>query len=270
MLDFFTIATRTTKSGTVEVYPKFIMGRSDDLMIRGGDFYAIWNEERGLWSTDELDVIKIIDRETTKYIQEHIHSIKVNKKLIDNANNHHVTAYKNAPSIMKYGLLTLRDLNDYKIINLSDEQLVLYDDITSHANGIDAVSVSVPGLTDLYADEDEFSHEVPEDVDIVISNDLKKMRYAQNYGNEFLSRGSISRDLIKAADIRLINLIKISERYQDKDLMKKIAENYNYLKDIAQTIRKEDVDIPIREMSDNGSYQLDIDKLAEMPKINIK
>ena len=71
MLDFFTIATRTTKSGTVEVYPKFIMGRSDDLMIRGGDFYAIWNEERGLWSTDELDVIKIIDRETTKYIQEH-------------------------------------------------------------------------------------------------------------------------------------------------------------------------------------------------------
>ena len=70
MLDFFTIATRTTKRGTVEVYPKFIMKRSEDLMIRGGDFYAVWIEERGLWSTDEQDVINLVDRETTKFIQE--------------------------------------------------------------------------------------------------------------------------------------------------------------------------------------------------------
>ena len=71
MLDFFTIATRRTKNGTVEVYPKFIMKRSQDLMIRGGDFYAIWIEERGLWSTDEQDVINLVDREITKFIEEH-------------------------------------------------------------------------------------------------------------------------------------------------------------------------------------------------------
>lgn len=71
MLDFFTIGTRTTKNGTTEVYPKFIMKRSEDLMIRGGDFYAVWVEDRGLWSTDEQDVINLVDRETTKYIQEH-------------------------------------------------------------------------------------------------------------------------------------------------------------------------------------------------------
>ena len=71
MLDFFTIGTRTTKNGTTEVYPKFKMVRSEDLMIRGGDFYAIWVEDRGLWSTDEQDVINLVDRETTKYIQEH-------------------------------------------------------------------------------------------------------------------------------------------------------------------------------------------------------
>ena len=65
MLDFFTIGTRTNKSGTTEVYPKFIMKRSEDLMIRGGDFYAIWVEERGLWSTDEQDVINLVDRETS-------------------------------------------------------------------------------------------------------------------------------------------------------------------------------------------------------------
>ena len=71
MLDFFTIGTRTTKNGTTEVYPKFKMIRSEDLMIRGGDFYAIWVEDHGLWSTDEQDVINLVDRETTKYIQEH-------------------------------------------------------------------------------------------------------------------------------------------------------------------------------------------------------
>ena len=71
MLDFFTIATRLTKNGKTEVYPKFKMNRSEDLMIRGGDFYAIWNEDRGLWSTDEQDVITLIDRETMKYIEQH-------------------------------------------------------------------------------------------------------------------------------------------------------------------------------------------------------
>ena len=34
MLDFFTIGTRTNKSGTTEVYPKFIMKRSEDLMTK--------------------------------------------------------------------------------------------------------------------------------------------------------------------------------------------------------------------------------------------
>ena len=70
MLDFLKISTRRTSKGVVEIYPKFIMGRSKDLMIRGGDFYAIWVEERGMWSTDEQDLIDIIDRELDKYAEE--------------------------------------------------------------------------------------------------------------------------------------------------------------------------------------------------------
>ena len=62
MLDFFTIATKKTKKGDIEVYPKFIVNsKPKDLMIRGGDFYAVWLEEAGLWSTDEGDVIRLID-----------------------------------------------------------------------------------------------------------------------------------------------------------------------------------------------------------------
>ena len=70
MLDFLMIATRSGKRGVIEIYPKFIIKRSSDLMIRGGDFYAIWIEERGLWSTDEQDAVDLIDRELDRYAEE--------------------------------------------------------------------------------------------------------------------------------------------------------------------------------------------------------
>ena len=63
MLDFLIISTKATKDGTLEIRPKFIIKKSKDLMIRGGDFYAVWLEERGLWSTEEEDALNAIDRE---------------------------------------------------------------------------------------------------------------------------------------------------------------------------------------------------------------
>ena len=73
MLDFLMIATRKTKGGYIEVYPKFVIKKSSDLMIRGGDFYAIWIEERGLWSTEEQDAIDLIDLEMDRYAEENKH-----------------------------------------------------------------------------------------------------------------------------------------------------------------------------------------------------
>lgn len=67
MMDFLMISTRTKKDGSVEVYPKFKIIDSEDLMIRGGDFYAIWLEDKGLWSTKEQDVIKLVDRTLREY-----------------------------------------------------------------------------------------------------------------------------------------------------------------------------------------------------------
>lgn len=71
MVDFLIIATRSTKNG-VEIYPKFrTHPKPQDLMIRGGDFYAVWIEELGLWSTNEDDVLSIIDSELTKYAEKY-------------------------------------------------------------------------------------------------------------------------------------------------------------------------------------------------------
>ena len=71
MIDFLFIARRTGKHGVIEIYPKFIIKHSKDLMIRGGDFYAIWLQERGLWSTDEQDALQLIDRELDNYADAH-------------------------------------------------------------------------------------------------------------------------------------------------------------------------------------------------------
>ena len=76
MLDFLIISTRSTKRGVVEVYPRFKICKSSDLMIRAGDFYAIWDEDRGLWSTSEEDVIRLIDNELDEYVRTHKDSIE--------------------------------------------------------------------------------------------------------------------------------------------------------------------------------------------------
>lgn len=70
MIDFLMISTRPGKKEVTEIYPKFIIKKSDDLMIRGGDFYAIWLEDRKLWSTDEQDALQLIDRELDRYMEE--------------------------------------------------------------------------------------------------------------------------------------------------------------------------------------------------------
>ena len=70
MLDFLKISYKNNKDGSIEVYPKFVIKKSSDLMIRGGDFYAIWIEDAQLWSMDEQDAIRLIDRELEAYAEE--------------------------------------------------------------------------------------------------------------------------------------------------------------------------------------------------------
>lgn len=82
MIDFLLISTRSTKRGVIEIYPKFIIKKSSDLMIRGGDFYAIWIEERGLWSTDEDDALQLIDRELDRYAEENRQKFDANIKVL--------------------------------------------------------------------------------------------------------------------------------------------------------------------------------------------
>lgn len=68
MLDFVKIrtVTREARKGSepkVTIYPEFIVGSNhNDLMIRGGDFYAVWDERTGLWSKNPMVVGEVVDK----------------------------------------------------------------------------------------------------------------------------------------------------------------------------------------------------------------
>ena len=71
-MDFYTILERKSKpkgeeTETLTIYPNFRVCRSKDLMIRGGDFYAVWDKRNQQWSTDEYDIIDLVDGELRRY-----------------------------------------------------------------------------------------------------------------------------------------------------------------------------------------------------------
>ena len=122
MLDFVKISTRVLKPGITEVYPKFLIQKSDDLMIRGGDFYAVWVEDRGLWSTDEHDVVQLVDRELNRYVEEHREELEGSVKIsyMWDAETGRIDAWH------KYCQKQLRD--DYSML---DEKLLFANDGTN-------------------------------------------------------------------------------------------------------------------------------------------
>ena len=76
MLDFLQIEYKKSlnkeKGIVTTIIPHFSVIRSKDIMIRGNDFYAIWDEENNVWSTDYFRAIEIIDNdiyERTKNVE---------------------------------------------------------------------------------------------------------------------------------------------------------------------------------------------------------
>lgn len=69
-MDFYKIVVDEKKDGTLLIRPDWKVGRSKDLMTRGGSFYAVWDEQKGLWSTDIYDVQRLVDEDLYRYADE--------------------------------------------------------------------------------------------------------------------------------------------------------------------------------------------------------
>jgi uncharacterized protein DUF5906 len=80
-MDFFKIVMSEIKTGPrkgeYDIYPDFQVARFTDLMVKGKQFYAIWDEKKGLWSTDEYDVQRLVDEELANYVNERLTSMSV-------------------------------------------------------------------------------------------------------------------------------------------------------------------------------------------------
>ena len=71
MLDFLNIKIKINKDASIEVAPDYICNkRITDLMIRGGAFYGVWDEQAGLWSRDEYDAYRLVDNELWSKVAE--------------------------------------------------------------------------------------------------------------------------------------------------------------------------------------------------------
>lgn len=71
-MDFYEIETVPMRgqTGMMEVRPNFINLKSRDIMLRDGDFVAVWDPKTGLWSKHEDDVIDIIDNDVFNYVEK--------------------------------------------------------------------------------------------------------------------------------------------------------------------------------------------------------
>ena len=51
------------KYKSITVFPSFLINQSEDLMIRGGKFYAVIDKSTGFWKTNERLVQKYVDEQ---------------------------------------------------------------------------------------------------------------------------------------------------------------------------------------------------------------
>lgn len=123
MLDFLMFEKHfVNKTGKMEIYPTFrLYPKPKDLMIRGGDFYAVWIEEKQIWSTDEDDALALIDIETRKQVDEYNKAMGENAAYglyLYNSNNNLIDRWH------KYCQKQIRDTYktlDQKLIFLNEE-----------------------------------------------------------------------------------------------------------------------------------------------------
>lgn len=169
------IETRPTKRGVIEILPKFIVKKSSDLMIRGGDFYAIWVEELGLWSIDEYDALQLIDQKLDEYAKENRNKFDANVHVLHmwDASSGMIDAWH------KYCQRQMKD--SYHPL---DEKLIFANSPTNkkdyaskrlpYALGPGDISAYSRLLSVLYSEEER--HKIEWAIGSIVSGDSKKLQ----------------------------------------------------------------------------------------------
>lgn len=81
-MDFFKPAVVEMQGRKIRVEANYLINDYTDIMIKGGDFYAIYDKSRGLWSTNINDAVSIIDDILFDYAKDMRNDPKYNGYLI--------------------------------------------------------------------------------------------------------------------------------------------------------------------------------------------
>ena len=187
-----------------------------------------------------------------EYVSEHLGDFIEGCVVVNDAKFHHNTSYTKAPSLIRNNILSLEEQTKKRLKNFTEEELKLYDDMESHANGSSGISLAIVGLDDLSEDEMEYDPFGENQVDFLIQSDIKAMRNSVHYGNEFITFDQIEAEKFKAIDIRIAKYIDILLKKGnefDSEAISTLVQRYNCLRNIAITLKQEGLDVPIREMS---------------------
>ena len=200
-MDFYKILERSTVRGrgdnkevvSIDIYPDFIVGRSKDLMIRGKSVYAVWDEEKGLWSQDEYDVQRIVDQDMYNYREKIQSSVKLGNIPI------------NVLSMKSNKSKVWKDFKQY-VSTLADNYHQLDEDLTflnTEVKKDDYVSRRLPyslepgdysawdTLVSTLYDEEE-REKIEWSIGAVVSGDSKKIqKFCVFYGEPGAGKGTI-------------------------------------------------------------------------------
>lgn len=85
-MDFYQIKeSLSAKKDVLEVYPDYKVTRSKDLMVRAKSFYAVWDAEKNIWSRDEYDVQRLLDKDISEYeVQTLGNNLEIRRKYLGN------------------------------------------------------------------------------------------------------------------------------------------------------------------------------------------
>jgi hypothetical protein len=126
-MDFYEILEKeggTRQKAILEVYPSFRVKRSKDLMVRGKQFYAVWDAEKGLWSTDEFDVQRLIDKDIIAYEVKTPGIFEVYRKTLGNFNTNSWLTYRNYVGHLENNFHQLDDHLTFKNSDIKKEDYV--------------------------------------------------------------------------------------------------------------------------------------------------
>ena len=71
-MDFYNIRVTREKDGTHSIFPEWnVSKRVTNLLVYHNSFQAIWDEEAGIWSTDEYDVQRLVDKHLFEFNKEY-------------------------------------------------------------------------------------------------------------------------------------------------------------------------------------------------------